>query len=578
MPGVIERVIENWLTSSNERSYQIPFCQLLAAEGETVIYLSSHGPFEQGKDVVTFDKSGKLRGYQLKSGDFGLSEWRKYKGEINDLVELPIAHPAAPSSGKHTPFLVTNGEINDPAIRAINSANAAWRQRRYPALRTISKGQLLKRFLAAHGAYLPKELSDFNLFMELVLADGRHPLDKEKVCRLLESVLPLANGRKLKPTEARRSLSSAVLLVGYVLQGAYALQNHWAVFEGWTLAASYVLAVASKNDLAEEIWSISFDLCEHGAVEALSQLALECGNREHLVEGDALTDGHFYHARVTLLVGLISAWSLYHRIKRDETAHEQFVREFLRKWLSKMKIWGESAVPYFVAGALETEASGDQISGESLLINVLTVVLNTNGQRTGGPGMTSPYYSPEQALRLIYKLDPECREDFLGSAYTVYPLIDFLARHLRRQALRSLWYPITGNSLKTFYPEEEWEWFRWRAETGVLRSQFLNSPQSWSKLVSEAENVDTSFLPRLLRLKPAFAIFFVLVYPHRFTREVLKLIEDSLRPERSAYESAQKTGVIGNAKGAPKNLSTNRRYFEGFGRSAKDRSAKEKTK
>ena len=68
--------------------------------------------------------------------------------------------------------------------------------------------------------------------------------------------------------------------------------------------------------------------------------------------------------------------------------------------------------------------------------------------------MTSPYYSPEQALRLIYKLDPECREEFLGSAYTVYPLIDFLARHLRRQALRSLWYPIAGNSLKTFYPEE----------------------------------------------------------------------------------------------------------------------------
>jgi hypothetical protein len=48
MPGVIERVIENWLTSANERSYQIPFCQLLAAEGETVIYISSHGPFEQG--------------------------------------------------------------------------------------------------------------------------------------------------------------------------------------------------------------------------------------------------------------------------------------------------------------------------------------------------------------------------------------------------------------------------------------------------------------------------------------------------------------------------------------------------
>jgi hypothetical protein len=104
MPGVIERVIENWLTSANERSYQIPFCQLLAAEGETVIYFSSHGPFEQGKDVVTRDQNGKMRGYQLKSGDFSLSEWRRYKGEINDLVELPIEHPASGTSGKHIPY------------------------------------------------------------------------------------------------------------------------------------------------------------------------------------------------------------------------------------------------------------------------------------------------------------------------------------------------------------------------------------------------------------------------------------------------------------------------------------------
>jgi hypothetical protein len=155
MPGVIERVIENWLTSSNERSYQIPFCQLLAAEGETVIYISSHGPFEQGKDVVTIDEAGRPRGYQLKCGDVGLSEWRKYKGEINDLVELPIGHPAVRTSGAHIPFLVTNGEINDPAISAIRSSNEAWRRRRHPALRTISKGQLLKRFLAVHGSYLP---------------------------------------------------------------------------------------------------------------------------------------------------------------------------------------------------------------------------------------------------------------------------------------------------------------------------------------------------------------------------------------------------------------------------------------
>ena len=48
-----ERIIENWLTNCNERQFQIPFCQLLTAEGETVVYVSPHGQRERGKDVVS---------------------------------------------------------------------------------------------------------------------------------------------------------------------------------------------------------------------------------------------------------------------------------------------------------------------------------------------------------------------------------------------------------------------------------------------------------------------------------------------------------------------------------------------
>ena len=35
---------------------------------------------------------------------------------------------------------------------------------------------------------------------------------------------------------------------------------------------------------------------------------------------------------------------------------------------------------------------------------------------------------------------------------------------------------------------------------------------------------------------------------------------------RSAYELAKKTGLIGCARGRPSDLSTNRKYFEGFGK------------
>jgi len=37
--------------------------------------------------------------------------------------------------------------------------------------------------------------------------------------------------------------------------------------------------------------------------------------------------------------------------------------------------------------------------------------------------------------------------------------------------------------------------------------------------------------------------------------------------ERSAYELAQEAGIIGSARNAPRDLSTNPRYLKGFGKS-----------
>ena len=121
---MIERVIENWLANVNEREYQIPFCQLLAAEGETVIYVSKHGPAELGKDVVTIDSFGLPKCYQLKRGDVGLASWRTFSGEIDQLVEIDPNNPSIPLNAKrHEPFFVTSENISDPVIHAIHEKN-----------------------------------------------------------------------------------------------------------------------------------------------------------------------------------------------------------------------------------------------------------------------------------------------------------------------------------------------------------------------------------------------------------------------------------------------------------------------
>jgi metal-responsive CopG/Arc/MetJ family transcriptional regulator len=49
-------------------------------------------------------------------------------------------------------------------------------------------------------------------------------------------------------------------------------------------------------------------------------------------------------------------------------------------------------------------------------------------------------------------------------------------------------------------------------------------------------------------------------------REALETYLDNSRGERSAYDLAKEAGIIGAARNAPKDLSTNRRHFSGFGK------------
>lgn len=102
--GLIERVIENWLTNTNEIGYQIPFCQYLISENHTIIYISPHSSLEQGKDIISIDENGIVHAFQLKSGNIKTSEWRKIQGEIIDLIMIPINHPSIDISTSQNHF------------------------------------------------------------------------------------------------------------------------------------------------------------------------------------------------------------------------------------------------------------------------------------------------------------------------------------------------------------------------------------------------------------------------------------------------------------------------------------------
>jgi hypothetical protein len=521
---VIERVVENWLTSANERQYQIPFCQLLAAEGETILYISSHGQMEQGKDVISKGADGTIHAYQLKCGNLALSDWRKYQPEIHELVVYPIEHPSIGRRRSHKPYLVTNGKVSDTVINSIRSSNKVWSRMGAKPLALVGGQELIRRFVKAHGTFLPNDVKDFTKFLELIVDSGVSELDKSRFAAFLESILPLSKSKRASPRDVQRSITSAILLATYVIQNCQRVENHWAIFEAWTLVAAYTAAVAGRNGTPQVWWGPSFDLCILGATRALEDLADECAsNQRKFTQGNPFTDGHFYRARITLLVGLLGAATLAASIRKEVWKHREFVRQFLSSYLQKVQFWGESATPYLMLASLASEKHGNHVASEGLIVQLIRTLADMNGSK--GRGLPNPYYAPEAALRINYGLDEMNNEIFAGHSYTLEPMIQFLARRWLRRHLSMLWERVTGLHFAEFKVKDEWQQFRWRAEEGSLVTTMPRTPQSWKELLAESESTP-KFAPTCFRRKPEFSLYFALVYPHRFTTDLLATIEN----------------------------------------------------
>ena len=91
---MLERVIENWLDKTTERSFQQPYCYMLSAEGHTIIHLTRHCGMELGKDIITIAPDGTPCVFQLKTGNISLSRWQtKVSPQTFDLILGKINPP-----------------------------------------------------------------------------------------------------------------------------------------------------------------------------------------------------------------------------------------------------------------------------------------------------------------------------------------------------------------------------------------------------------------------------------------------------------------------------------------------------
>jgi hypothetical protein len=525
---MIEKAIENWLTNTKERNYLPAFCQSLLHKGHKIVYVSSHRPLEQGKDIITIDPNADYCAFQLKTGDVNLAEWRKIQGEINELISLPIVHPSIDKNKGHKAFLVTNGAITDEVrlqITQINDDNIR-KGRQYAYLTTIEKPEILKDLIDAQGKVFPKSLIDVQTFLSLYLSNGYDFLAKERYVDFINgSILSSLSSSRTDKIDA---ISSSIIIASYLLYPFQLRNNYYALFEAWTLLAAMILRFALSADLDQKYWHPSYSLVFSEIINSLALLKKEVMGRTDFLEGDIRGDGLLvYRARATIVLGTIAACENYFSSADSKYATPEDLLKIFENNLSILWFWGESAFPFFfnIMALLEKNNILDRVNNP-MLENVVTGLIEQNQPR-GKDGMANPYYSINDILNSAWHVSPQESENidfsqFSGSSYTLEPLIYMVVRRGNRNLVDLVWKSLSYIQYKEFKPKIVEDFFLWRANEGTNTSCFPKQTQSWAELLKGAKDIN---IPKLYMEHIDIIRLFTLVVPHRFNNQIAFLLD-----------------------------------------------------
>lgn len=520
---MIERAIENWLTNTNERNYQTPFCQVLIDKGHRIIYNSRHGPLEMGKDIISIDPDGKCCAYQLKTGQITTDVWRQIKGELDELVGLPVVHPSVSKSELHKSYLVTNHDINDEVRIRIDAFNDANRSKANSHLDVINGATILRGLCDAQGKFLPSSFNDLQRFLRFYVTEGNDLFAKATFSKFLEDYFfGDENGSSASIVNA---ISASVILTAYATYPYQVAENHYAMFEAWTCLAASIIRRALKSKLEKRKWKASYDLVLEEIVRHLSALRDEAMVRDNFLEGDVQGDGAIvYDVRKTLILSSIAALECFQLLKEEESDNSEEIKDFVKENAKGLAFWGESAWPHAFLIMKYLERKSEGVDAHRKLNDTLTLVLEST-PLTGEYGLPDLYWDTADALEGILGIREggmDVRE-FGGSSSILESLVHMMARRDYRGTLEKHWRHISHILYREFVPDNDEDLQSWRTENGCEISKFPNKSQSWQDLKKEACNFEIG--NQVCSDYLDFMLFYILVAPHRVNSTVLGLLD-----------------------------------------------------
>jgi hypothetical protein len=521
---VLARVVENWLTNTGERGYQTAFAQLLLSEGCTVLHAPVHHPFEHGKDLIALSSDGQLWAYQLKGGDLGLADLEKVQGQLFALAGTAVTYPGIePPRPPDRVFLVSNGSLSPPARDRLRSFNDANRQRNMPAIEVVEKDQLVGRFVAAHGAYLPSELEELSDVLAMVLADGRGPFPTNDYARTVRSVLERAGSSGVS-SELRKAISSLTIITAYATGAWQRAENHLGVAEGWLTLALLILRVAEKYEAPDEEWISSFSLARDSARQSLGSLLKEAAGAEDLVIPHVL-DGLIYPVRAAIVCGYCAALYLSERETIDGENCADLTKSLLLRELEYIQIGSEAGAPLLLMVATALEVLGEPLAAWEIVFQWAKSLVTAN-QPGSNDALPDPYHSLQEVLLQNIGADTAISEEhFAGEAYTLHVALDWLTRRNGRALVEKLWPDVTRVHFVEYRPMPPFNLMADYDSEGEQETWAPAMPASWGELRREALTLSETELPQVLWQHLYILPYLPLIFPFRLTRSISKALD-----------------------------------------------------
>jgi len=361
-------------------------------------------------------------------------------------------------------------------------------------------------------------------FTDRLLEDGGGYLDKPKFAKFLQNILQTID--EAHKAEQVRSLSSLALLAQYAMHPFVEKKNYVAIIEAWIIYLASLVSFVTKNDIQEKYWKANFDLALETIDEAFSDLIDMLQERPFLVEGNPMVDSPFYHGRITWLTGLISAYSLWKK-SIDKDWHAEKAYAFVTANQKYIRLWGEAAIPQLLSTSWFLRSCGIEHRASGLIDAIARGICVTN-LSPEGKGLADPYHGlAEVVINQTGLSDTIHKENFKGRSYTLEGIIHLLTRWGWRGILEELWPQFTKIDYVEYKADETWEFCLWHTETGKLTVHRPKFPQRWQELQEEASKLDLTYIPKILIEHPSTLLMFLIVYPHRITKDVIKLLDDS---------------------------------------------------